>query len=436
MHRPLYADALALAPLDGAAPAVLRVQLDIVGLTADQHEDLARAVAGACGLPAERVIIAFSHTHASGRFEPARFTLPGGELLPAYLETLRAGVIAAAARAYAERREAVISYAVGRCDMAANRNFWDASFGGYVCGLNPDAPADDTLLAARVTDAGGRRLATLVNYACHPTTLAFQNTLTSPDFPGALRETVERETGAPCIYLQGACGDLGPRDDYTGDTAVADRNGRQVAHAALSALDSLGAPAADYVYQGPVISGATLGLWRFAPQEAARRAETERFAGATFHADLPLKPKPDPDALRAVIEQWTARQAEADGRGDAVTARDAGARAERARRWLSYLQDMPAGDTYPLRFSVYQLGDAFWVTAGGEPFSLIQTELRRRFPQQIVLFSPMTSDYTVAYLMPADQYGIGLYQEEPSILGKGCLEVLIEAITTQMRRFL
>jgi hypothetical protein len=48
----------------------------------------------------------------------------------------------------------------------------------------------------------------------------------------------------------------------------------------------------------------------------------------------------------------------------------------------------------------------------------------------------MASDYTVAYLMPANAYGIGLYQEEPSILGKGCLETLIEAVSSQMQRFL
>jgi hypothetical protein len=38
----------------------------------------------------------------------------------------------------------------------------------------------------------------------------------------------------------------------------------------------------------------------------------------------------------------------------------------------------------------------------------------------------------IAYLLPEDRYGVGLYQEEPSILGKGCLEGLIEAISEQV----
>jgi hypothetical protein len=40
----------------------------------------------------------------------------------------------------------------------------------------------------------------------------------------------------------------------------------------------------------------------------------------------------------------------------------------------------------------------------------------------------------VAYLLPEDRYGKGLYQEEPSPLAQGCLEGLLEAITEQIER--
>ena len=65
---------------------------------------------------------------------------------------------------------------------------------------------------ATITDCNRRLLGTIVNYACHPTTLAWQNTLISPDYVGALRQAVEEQTGAPCVFLQGASGDLGPRE--------------------------------------------------------------------------------------------------------------------------------------------------------------------------------------------------------------------------------
>src|SRR6185436_18967814 len=103
-----------------------------------------------------------------------------------------------------------IVYGQGRCSLAAHRDFFDE--GRFVCGFNPGGPADDTVLVARVTDETGRLLATVVNYACHPTTLAWENSLISPDYIGAMREVVEKETGVPCVFLQGASGDIGPKE--------------------------------------------------------------------------------------------------------------------------------------------------------------------------------------------------------------------------------
>ena len=63
----------------------------------------------------------------------------------------------------------------------------------------------------------------MVNYACHPTTLAWQNTLISPDYVGAMREVVGSRHDAPCLFLQGASGDVGPRVGFVGDTEQAAR---------------------------------------------------------------------------------------------------------------------------------------------------------------------------------------------------------------------
>src|SRR5690606_20518854 len=100
----------------------------------------------------------------------------------------------------------------------------------YLCGYNPASPADDTLLVGRVTrDSDDKVIATIVNYACHPTTLAWDNDQVSPDWVGAMRETVEQHTdGAPCVFLQGSSGELSPAIQYVGDVAWADRHGRYV----------------------------------------------------------------------------------------------------------------------------------------------------------------------------------------------------------------
>src|SRR5262249_48322007 len=136
-----------------------------------------------------------------------------------------------------------------------------------------------------------RMLATLVNYACHPTTLAWENTLISPDFPGAMREVVEQATGAPCIFLQGASGDLGPVEGYVGDPAVADRNGRELGYAALAALEALPPPGTCFCYSGPVISGATLGAWSHVAMDADELRQKGRWRLRRWTVDLPYRPE-------------------------------------------------------------------------------------------------------------------------------------------------
>jgi hypothetical protein len=432
VHRPLFGSVMALGRREETAPAMLRVHVDMVGLAKEQHKTLTRLLSEAADVAPEQVAIIYSHTHSGGVFRRDRMAMPGGELIAPHLERVGVSLADACRQAIATMQPATISYAAGRCDLAANRDYWDEARHGYVCGLNPDSAADDTVLVGRVTDAEGRTIAVIVNYACHPTTLAWENTLISPDYVGALREVVERESGAPCIFALGACGDLGPRHGFVGDPAVADQNGRQLGYAALAALASLGPPQTDFRYVGPVISGATLGVWAHEPFSAERREQASLFSGGARTVELPLKPRPDEAQLNEDVARWESRQREADQGGDRVAARDFGARAERARRWLGRLADLPIGSTVPFPYSVYRLGDAFWVTSDGEPYNLVQRELRRRFPQHPVLFSPLDGGQSGAYLLPVDRYGAGLYQEEASSFAPGCLEMLIAAIATQM----
>lgn len=431
VHRPLLADVLVLAPLD-RGPLLIRAHLDLVGLARVDHQRLQEALAESAGVPADRVVLTYSHSHSSGFFVPDRVTLPGGELIPPYLNHLRLQLQEACRQALYAMQESTITYGSGPCTMAANRDCWDQESGQYVCGYNPQGQPDQTVLVARITGKSGTVLATLVNYGCHPTSLAWENELISPDYPGAMREEVERHSGAPCVFALGACGDQGPRDGFVGDPAVADRNGRQLAYTALSILEGMGPPATDFQYQGPVVSGATLGAWAHQPFSPERLDQCALFAGGLHIVDLPLKAGLDAQTFNRQLEEWTSRQQEAEARGDQLEARDCRARAERARRWLARLRDLPQGDTYPMHFSVYRLGDAVWVSSGGEPYALAQTELRRRFPHRPILFSPLCSDLQVAYLLPRDRYGKGLYQEEPSSLGPGCLELLIEAMAAQI----
>ena len=278
VHRPLTATAAVFAPLAGDGPTLALVALDIGWFPyAPDELALRAAIMERTGLGEAELLVQMSHTHAGANTNSRLEGRPGTELIAPYLEHLTAQVgDAVAGGAQSTATEAFVTYGHGRCGLAANRDFWDAEAERYACGYNPDGTADDTLLVARATDGTGRTLATLFNYACHPTTLAWENRLLSPDYVGAAREVLEQAFGAPALFLQGASGELAPRDDYVGDPAVADRNGRQLGHAAAAAIEALPPPGTRFVYTGIVASGANLGTWEYRPCEPEQLAAAGR----------------------------------------------------------------------------------------------------------------------------------------------------------------
>lgn len=454
IHRPLRATVAVFAPRDGSrrreeadplgsaseesasSPRRLQVllALDHCVLGAVEHEQLVAHVAQVTGQAKESILVVFSHTHGAGLMGLERATLPGGDLIPGYLKSVAKRAAALVSDALSKLAPADITYGMGRCNLAAHRDFWDAERKLWACGFNPAGPADDTVLVARVTGTDGKLLASVVNYACHPTTLAWDNTLISPDYIGALREVVERETGAPCLFLQGASGELGPVEGFVGDPAVADRNGRQLAYAALSALTALPAAGTRFRYTGPVVSGATLGAWAHEPLSAEDLAAKSAWPVVRWNEPLAYRPgQPTAAQVEAELKQFQADEEAARAAGDAGKAADCRVMAERKRRLLHRLSQLPAGDKFPLQVTLWRMGDAFWLGVQGEFYSVLQTELRRRFPGKAIVVATIAADWGASYLPPAKLYGTGIYQETIAVVAPGSLEQVIESVAQRMK---
>lgn len=440
VHRPLLATVLWLGTEEGErSQTLIVVALDHCLLDQAEIELIQGAAAAATNAGPEQVLVTLSHTHAAGLMSRSRAQLPGGELIGPYLEEMAAVAGRLAGEAARNAGPATIRYGQGRCALAGERDFFDEAAGEYVCGFNPQGAADDTLVVAVIEGAGGKRLATVVNYACHPTTLAWQNTLISPDFVGAMRETVERECGvgeaeAPCIFLQGASGDLGPREGFVGEVAIADRNGRELGFAALAAVTATPAAGGEFAYGGPVVSGATIGTWRYRPVdgEQARqqcRWQVERWREPlAYRGDLPSLAE-----TRATIEQLSRDQAEADAAGRGEEARDVHARIEQATRQLWRLEALPPG-AFALSITLARIGDAVWLFVPGEHYQILQTTLRARFPNVPLVVATITNGWQPGYVPPADRYGRGIYQERIAVVGAGSAERVIEAVSERIGR--
>jgi hypothetical protein len=278
----------------------------------------------------------------------------------------------------------------------------------------------------------GQALGTIVNYACHPTTLAWQNTLISPDYVGAMREVVEQHTQSPCLFLQGASADLGPREGFVGDTSVADRNGRQLGFAALAVLESLPQPRTSYVYSGPVVSGATIGTWQYEPELEPANSLAWKIASI----EIPLRYRPELPSLNEAEAALTqAQRVEATARAAASEqqVRDARARAEQLTRQVWKLRALPPGDWFPLRVTLAHLGGAMWLFVPGEHYQSLQVELRRLWPDMPLIVSTISGGWQPGYIPPRATYGRGIYQEQIAVVAAGSAEAILDAIGAQIR---
>lgn len=408
VHRPFAATAAVFEPIGGDGPTLALVAVDLGWFQyLPDERDLRATILQRTGLDDAALLINMSHTHSGANVNSQLTDKPGGELIPGYIEYLTEQIGTAILEARAALAPAWLTYGTGRCALATNRDLWDAEAKRFATGYNPDVPADDTLLVARVSGEDGALRATLLNYACHPTTLAWENRLLSPDYTGAAREILEEAFEVPALFLQGASGELAPRDDYVGETAVADRNGRQLGYAAAAAIESLPPPGTRFVYTGIVASGANLGTWAYQPCDAEHVRASEQLAARVIAVELPRKEE------LGVVESLS------DATPDSVQEQEKALR----RRFLSEaLGDDPV---YAMPLWAWRLGGALLIAVPNEPYSVLQVELRRRLAGTPLLVLGVTNG-TMGYLPPEETYGKGLYQEQQSPFAAGCLEQTIE----------
>ncbi|MEO1998873.1 MAG: hypothetical protein ABGZ17_26805 [Planctomycetaceae bacterium] len=431
IHRPLEASVVVLADADlsDSEPPLILVTLDHCLLREPDMRALHALVSTRCGISGDQLLVTFSHTHAAGLMETNRDDLPGGDRIGPYLDQMGLRVAELVAQVLTALQPAVITCGLGHCGLAGHRDLYDETSQQWVCGFNPEGPVDDDVLVARVTDGSGQPLAVLVNYACHPTTLAWDNTLVSTDFPGAMREVVQQHVGAPCVFLQGASGDVGPRNGFVGDVTVADANGRQLGFAVLAALEALPPPRTQFHYVGPVVSGATIGVWEYRNWDAEQTRAASRFRIRQWTVDLPYRAGlPTVDTIQAQRAEWEMSERQALDKNDQQAAQHCRAMIERQDRSLIKLRDLPSGPAFPFPVTVCQLGNLVWVLVEGEPYQLLQRRLRQRFPAMNILVVTLVNGSRCSYLPTQEVYDTGIYQESIAVLAPGCLESLMGSI--------
>lgn len=412
IHRPLTLTAMTLAPSAGG-PTLVLVDFDLGWWKSPAtFSRFQKRLLEALSTEPHNVIFALSHTHSAPPLMDAEDSLPGSGLHRTWMEALFGLTVHMVRQSLDSQFEGTIAWHAGRCDLAANRDLTDPDpqKQRVVCGYSPEGETDDAMLVGRITDATGRIRGTIVNYACHPTTLAWDNVAISPDYVGAMRETIQQATDAPALFLLGACGELAPRYQYVGDPAVADRHGKHLGLAALSTLHGMEPPGVQLGFAGVIESGAPLAVWKHEPAKPSQQLRTLQ---AT--AKLPLKDWPSANELEKQRSACTDRTFE-----------------ERLRRKRNVRLAVGDGATYELTIYVWRIGDAVLVGSCCEAYSILQKELRRRFPNTTIVCMNLING-SIGYLPPAELYDKDLYAVWQTPFDRGSLEQTLETMTQAIR---
>jgi len=399
IHRPILVNALCIVEHDDTARFL--VTLDLIGLHHGPDRMIRPRILAALGIEEDRLLLHCVHTHAGPSVDTDEAALDGGSLIADYIDAVVGGIIAACRSSRDAAQDCTITWGYGHCDLAGNRDLPTPV--RDLCGFNPALEADDTVAVGRIADSDGHVIAVLVNYACHATTLAWQNSLISSDYVGAARETVEQAVGGVCLFLQGASGELGPKRQYTGDVSIADANGRCLGYAALATLGAMPPPGHELNFTGTVESGAPLATW---DSVVAEFDPTEAFA----RIDVPVQLKPEMSADE-IAHRWPGI--------DPIAAEERARRAQRLR--VTYAGRGTAHHPVWL----WRLGDGIIVAQPGEAYSLLQRELRRRHPNRVLLVMNLTNAPGAMYIPPAAAYDHDRYQVWQTLYDRGALEAII-----------
>jgi neutral ceramidase len=278
--RPIHAKALALRDAEGHT-AVL-VTAELIGFHRPLTDAVAARLKSSHGLARESVVFFASHTHTGPAYkEVARFLRefgldPAAALASeAFRRDLEEKLVKVVGDALSALAPASVSFGTGRAGFAMNRR--QKTPQGYILGVNPSGPTDQSVPVLKVADPGGKLRAVVFGYACHNTTLTEKELTISGDYAGFAQAAVESaHPGATALFVTGCAGDANPEPRGTMD--LARRHGRALADAVEAVLSAPMKPLA-----GPI--------------RGAYAETTLHFAGPTNRASYEARLK-EPGAFR------------------------------------------------------------------------------------------------------------------------------------------
>jgi hypothetical protein len=226
IHDDLYVRALTMQT---EQTTLVLVALDLIGFFHPDVQDVIKTlkVSETFRVLNPQVVIASTHTHhgpdTMGLWGPDDKTRGVDE---EYLADIKNKIVDAILASFSDLKPASVKWtSVPAAGLAKNAR-------------NPEI-VDDELTLAQFTTGDGRPLISLFDFPCHPEVLFEHNPHITSDYVGYLRDEVEKQTGAPCIFFAGGLGGMMTPDVKDHSFEEAEFMGKQLAEVGLKALGTV-----------------------------------------------------------------------------------------------------------------------------------------------------------------------------------------------------
>lgn len=195
VHDDLFVKAIAVSD---RRESVVILTFDCIGLLYPQLEEIRRQADRRILCPSfrsRRVVMSSTHTHSG----PDVVGLWGADLAhsgvdPVYLDGLVRTAAEQVRKAWRKRRKVKAVYSVSEHGR------------DWVHNISEPGELDRTLTSMAFRTTQGRSVATLTNFACHPTILDGVNQQVSSDYVGGFYRRMNDSLGGVNLFLQGAIG--------------------------------------------------------------------------------------------------------------------------------------------------------------------------------------------------------------------------------------
>jgi hypothetical protein len=374
------------------------------------------------GVPASHIRLSSTHTHSGPSLAQPWFAA-GAEMVGPYIASLTDRLAGVCLAAHQAQRPARVAGGKGSCTVNTNRRT-PFQPGRPMLAPNPAGFCDHEVGVIRIDGVDGQPIAVLVNYAAHPTILAWDNRLISPDYPGTLRRTVESITGGTCLFLQGAAGNQNTIRDYSCRPADARWVGRQIGVEAARVAELIETQPTTTQVGQYVESSWTMGVVERVPAgepDGRVRCVTRDVALPVWQRDPPTA-----DEL-AHVESLKRRLAELHAGGaPADEVREAN-RLVRRTSMDARMADMRSRSSQiSMPFQAIRIGATALVGIPVEPFAELGVAVKQGSPFAITCFSGYTNGVN-AYLPTAEAYAEGGYEVWMTPFAPEAAQVAVEA---------